>query len=519
MARLRQQFPQNYLTSGNIDAEFASVVRYLNSAELGSKTLGELLRQLFDDDGTWDGPVEFRRSGQDIQYRVGEYTSAETGWTTLLQLSDIRGEPGQNLGEIGAPIFHARADYVATTGQTVFDYAHAATDELLVYRNGVLQRPGVANDYTTSPTAGSLATGAATFNAGLTAGDKVAIFKVRTSLVTGYRRSDTLTAATQAIFPFVFPSPDTQVVVYKNGILQREGGAYDYTTQTAGNTITFTTAIPSGNLVTIITVENVVAQAVTGLMLEGTYTDPTTGLIPYAKLQIADGGIPQAKVQDLAAGLASKAKVTTSATAPTSPQTSDLWLDTSQSPNQLKFWDGSQWLRTSPESSLPTFSSANANQFIRVNGTGTALIYSAVDLSSVVPLTQKGAANGVATLDSTGRLPVSQLPSELSNVSLYDRRTGAVTNGNYVTTRIYRQRLRIDGVSAFLSAGTAQLTIQVNGVDQGTAINLSASINEANVTPAIEIDAETASKSIGFKIASASSAADLELTLAATILA
>jgi hypothetical protein len=515
MARLRQQNPQNYLTSQNIDAEFASVVRYLNAAELGNKTLGELIGQLFDDNGVWDGPIEFRRdSAAGLQYRVGDYASPDTGWETIASLAELRGEAGQNLGEIGAPIFQARADYTATAGQTVFAYAHVATDDLLVYKNGVLQRPGALFDYVSSTAAG----GTVTFNAGLAINDKVAIFKVRTTAITGYRRTDTLTTASQAVFPFVFPSSDTSVAVYRNGILQREGGTFDYTVQPAQNTVTFTTTIPANDLITILTVENVSAQAVSGLMLEGTYTDPTTGLIRYSKLSIADGAIAQAKVDGLAATLTSKAKLTASATAPVSPATGDLWHDTSQAPNQLKFWDGTQWLRSSPESSLPTFTAANANQFVRVNGTGTALTYGAIDLSSVVPLTQKGAANGVASLDSTGRLPAGQLPNELSTASYYDRRTGAVTNGNYVTTRIYRQSIRIDGVSAFVGAGSLQLTVQVNGVDQGSPLSISTAVNNTVLSSPIEIDADTASKSIGFKVTSASSAADLEVVLAATIL-
>ena len=60
MARLRQQNPQNYVASGNINAEFENVIRYLNSAELGEKTLGELLKVLFTEDGVWQGPIEFR---------------------------------------------------------------------------------------------------------------------------------------------------------------------------------------------------------------------------------------------------------------------------------------------------------------------------------------------------------------------------------------------------------------------------------------------------------------------------
>ena len=111
MARIRQQFPQNYGSSGNINVEFENLIRYLNSAELGNKTVGELLAKLFDADGNFDGPVELQKStGGDIQYRVGEYTNTTDGWITLVAAADLRGPSGQDFGEIGAPIFFGRAE-------------------------------------------------------------------------------------------------------------------------------------------------------------------------------------------------------------------------------------------------------------------------------------------------------------------------------------------------------------------------------------------------------------------------
>jgi hypothetical protein len=147
MARIRQQFPQNYGSSGNINTEFESLIRYLNSAELGNKTLGELMRVLFDEDGNFDGPIELRRDNQGgIQYRVGEFEGADEGWITLAALSDLRGEAGQNFGEIGAPVIFGRADFTATNGQTDFEYAYDEQgDELLVYVDGILQVEGASD--------------------------------------------------------------------------------------------------------------------------------------------------------------------------------------------------------------------------------------------------------------------------------------------------------------------------------------------------------------------------------------
>ena len=359
MARIRQQFPQNYGSSGNINVEFENPIRYLNSAELGNKTVGELLAKLFDADGNFDGPIELQSTGGDIQYRVGEYTNTTDGWITLVAAADLRGPSGQDFDEIGAPIFFGRADFTATSGQTVFDYAHASTDEILVYVDGVLQRSGSSFDYTTNPTGGSVNAGAITFNSGVTLNSVVTAFKVRSTAITGFTRSDTVTTGAQTVFAFVHDE-DTKLQVYKNGILQREGGANDYTTAPSNNTVTFTSSIPSGNTITIITVELTSVQAVTEMMFEEDFAHTDSGLIKFNKIKIDNDAIPQAKVASLTTDLGAKAKLTVSPRPPTGPATGDLFLDTSQTPNQLKFYDGTQFLRTSPESSLPTFTSSDA---------------------------------------------------------------------------------------------------------------------------------------------------------------
>jgi hypothetical protein len=513
MARLRQLFPQNYGSSTNINTEFESVLRYLNAAELGNRTVAELLGQLFNDEGKFDGPIEMRRDPAfGLQYRVGEYARPEEGWTTLVSLAEIRGEPGSQVGEIGAPIFQQRADTVAAAAQTVVAYAHEPSDELLVHVNGLLKRPGLAFDYTSDAAANTV-----TFNSGLAADDVVTIYRVRSTAITGYRRSDILTDAAQAVFAFEF-EPDTKLLVFKNGILQREGGLNDYTLQPASNTLTFTSTLPSGNLVSIVTVENVSSQAVTGLMLEGQYTDPATGLIPYAKLLVANDAIPQAKVDGLAAALSNSANIVISSSAPGSPYAGLLWLDTASAPNQLKYYDGVQWLRTSPESTLPTFITGNAGQYVRVNGTGTALEYAALDLSSAIPVTQKGAANGVAQLDSAGRLPASQLPQTLSSTSIF-LAVGTPTNTSYTINRIFRQKLRIDGLALRVASGTCSVQITVNGVAVGETHAVSSTPTEFSLGSPIDIDSTGSSRTIGFTVSNNAASTGLEVVIAASVLA
>lgn len=51
------------------------------------------------------------------------------------------------------------------------------------------------------------------------------------------------------------------------------------------------------------------------------------------------------------------------------------------------------------------------------------------ELAKYVPLTQKGANNGVATLDSTGKVPTSQLPSYVDDVIEYASKANFPTTG------------------------------------------------------------------------------------------
>ena len=516
MARIRQQYPQNYGSSGNINTEFETLIRYLNSAELGDNTIGELLAKIFDSAGNWSGPVEFRKdSSAGFQYRVGSYSDASLGWQTLATLSELRGESGSKASEIGAPIFYGRVDYTPTAAQTIFDYAHVSTDSILVYVDGTLKREGALNDYTTSTTAGTTSTGAVTFNSGLTTSQNVTIFKVRSTSITGFTRSDTYTTATQINFPFTFDT-DTKLQVYKNGILQREGGTYDYTSIPAQNVIQFNTGVPASNLVTIITVENTSVQAVTGLMFEENFADSGTGLIKFSKLGIADGDIAQAKVNGLVSGLTEKAKLTVSGNTPVSPATGDMWHDTSIQPNQLKFYDGAVWLRTAPESSLPTFTTTDASKYVKVNGTGTALEYGTIDGSGYIAANQKGASSGVASLDSTGKLPVNQLPNTLSSDSYYDIQA-TVSNSPYTIKRIFKQAITIDGISISTTSGTCNVQIQVDGTPVGAVYSASSTISEQALGTPIQIDATLQSHSIGYVVTSQSSAANLEVTMSVAI--
>ena len=525
MARLRQQYPQNYGSSGNINTEFESLVRYLNAAELGEKTVGELLAKIFDTSGNWIGPVEFQKdSSAGLQYRVGSYTDTTSGWITIASNTELRGESGVTAGTIGAPIFHARVDIIATSGQTVFDYSHESTDELVVYVDGVLKREGTSYDYTTSATAGTGSAGAVTFNSTpyASATTTVNIYKVRSSAVTGYTRTDTVAPSNgQSAFPFVH-TDDSVLQVYKNGILQRDGGSFDYTTNPSNNTVNFNATVTSGNLVSIIIVENTSTTAVTGLMLESKFVNSGTGLIDYAKIEVDNNQIPQAKVSGVATSLAGKANIAVSNSSPSSPATGDLWHDTSSAIDVLKFYDGTRWLQTSSESTLPTFISSNASQYVRVNASGTALEYGTLDLSSKISITDKGAANGVATLDSTGKLPSSQLPTVLANDCMYLKVT-APNNGNYVIKKVFGQKIQITGLYAATTSGTCTVqpmsgTTAITG-SSSYSVTSGGTTNSLSTSNFLDIDCSAVARDIGFIVTNDSSAADLEVVISYNIIA
>lgn len=608
MARLRQQHPQNYVNSGNIHTDFENLIRYINSAELGNKTISELFGILFNEEGVFRGPVQMRLDALvGIQYRIGQYNGEEEGWATIADIGDLRGPAGASVGNVEGPFFFNRQDIeigapiasvtvtapgsaytaaptvtfsapndpagtqatgTATLGGTLGDevvavtitnagtgYSSAptvtftggngsgatatatlgspvsivdysfdpGTADIVVYLNGILLHDltsaGTAAQYTFNTTNNTVTVQNVT--PALANGDKVTIYSVRSQAVTNFRRDDQEISGTTTLISFVHTA-DEKILVWRNGVLQEEGGNADYLASATANTITFldpSNPLVPGDKVTVITVENQSLKTVAGLMFEDEYTD-ANGFIKYAKLSIDNDDIPQAKVANLATSLAGKANITNSLTSPTSPVTGDLWLDISQVPAVLKFYDGVQWLSTSPESSLPTFVQSNAGQYVRVNGTGTSLEYGDIDFSSLVPKTYMGAANGVATLDTSGKLPVNQLPETFSTItipffSVWEDSAATVTNKTYFITRLWKQTIRIDGISFKLAGGSCTIQLAVDGSVVGSTYSVSSTAQSISLATIIEIDATTAGRRLELVVTSATSATSLEMGIAA----
>lgn len=611
MARLRQQHPQNYVNSGNIHTDFENIVRYINTAELGNKTIGELFATLFDESGRFRGPVAFRVDPVvGVQYRVGLYADTEAGWIDLVAISALRGPSGSNVGNVEGPFFYNRRDEVINTGVAALSVTDAGTgyataptitfsspqvaggvaptatatvsggaitsvnlttpgsgyitaptvtvtpptnaggtlatitatlstsisnsisyaydadvEDIAVFKNGLLlteNQTGITRDYSVNTASNLVVINTPT--PGVVLGDKFTIYSLRKQAVTNYRRLNYInTIAGNPAVPFVH-NAEEKLLVFLNGVLQEEGGNADYLASSAASTITF--LAPAGlavnDKVTVVTVENQSLQTVAGLMFEDEYTDQN-GFIRYAKIAIANGEIPQAKVNALAGSLAQKANIVTQNTTPVSPASGDLWLDIARVPAILKFYDGTQWLETSPESSLPTFIQSNAGQYVRVNGTGTALEYGNIDFSALVPKTFMGAANGVASLDTTGKLPINQLPQIFSTqtISLFspwEDNSATVTNKTYFFASIWKQKIRIDGITHKLSAGTCTIQLAVDGTTIGSTFSVTSTRSSVNMPTVIEIDGTTNGRRLELVVTNASAAATLEVGLASATL-
>ena len=611
MARLRQQHPQNYVNSGNIHTDFENVIRYINSAELGDKTVGELFAVLFNEEGTFRGPIQMRvDSTLGLQYRVGQYADENEGWLSLVDIASIRGPSGSNAGVIEGPFFYNRQNFQITTGVTsvtvtgggtlysptetvtvtfsnpdddtgtaptasatvsngavtaitiltsgsgyinpptvtisapqnaqgtqatgdavlaniasnanVIPYNFdSQTEDVVVYKNGLLlselTTAGVS-EYATDSVNDTITIDPT--NAGVALADKFSIYSVRSQSVTNFRREDTTLAQAASTVPFVHTAEE-RILVWVNGILQEEGGAADFIASATSNTITFLVqgGLNINDKVTVMTVENQALKTVGGLMFEDEYTN-ANGLIRFAKLAVDNDEIPQSKVSNLATSLANKANIVSQNNSPVSPATGDLWLDTSLVPAILKFYDGTQWLETSPESSLPTFVQTNAGQYVRVNGTGTSLEYGDIDFSPLVPKTYMGAANGVATLDTGGKMPVNQLPETFSTItipffSVWEDSQAAIGNKTYFVSRLWKQTIRIDGIAYKLNAGTCTIQLSVDGTPVGSTYAVSSTLNSENLATVIEVDATNASRRIELVVTNNSAGQTLEVAIAA----
>ena len=524
MAGIRQTAAFEYASSDKVQTEFENVIRYLQQAEVGGKTLGEVIDNLTDDDGNLNSNVQFQLdSSAGLQYRVGE-----TGeFITIAPLSELRGEAGQNVGDIGAPIFNGRQDYIIGTtlrasdgvaypsGTTVLEYQHTADDTIVVFRNGLLQVEGAANDYVTSA-----ANNTVTFSDDLTTTDNsgaaevVTVYKIRATAITSFQRVDAEVTTTQSIFPFVMED-STEIQVYQNGLLLREGGANDYVRDNNADTVTLNTAATNGDLVSIITVENTANQVVAGLMLEQAFTNQQTGKILFDKLEIADGAIAEAKVANLTTSLAGKAglsDVTAGGTALSAGPVNTFYLEDVSGSPRLRFKvSATQNVDINPAVDIPSPSSANSGKFIRVSAAGAYELSALTDvLSAYITTAQKDAANGVPSLDSNLLINIARIPTfdilQQYPLLIMDKQVATPTTSEVRMKRISGARIKINKIYAVLDGGTLTLDLKVAGASQGLALAVTSSSVSAFIPPSdIIIDARSGPVNLGIEASNLSS--------------
>jgi hypothetical protein len=496
MSRLRQYFANRYSSSEATNSEFENVIRYLNTAELGNRTLAELMEKIFDSNGDVNLGIEFRfNPSTGLEFRLD---SNEPEWTLLAATESIRGTSGSNVGTIESPLFSNRVDFTSTASQTVFPYVTSATDAaVMVWINGVLQATAA---YTYSSAAGTV-----TLASPVSAGQLVSLATIRTNPATAYRRADLTASESQVTFPF--PHTDTEdLVVYRNGILQREGGGFDYIRSPATSTVTMTSSQTAGNVISIICITNNAIRDVAGIMLEDEYA--VNGLIRLDRINISANAIGQDKVNGLVDDLSARAKITVSGSSPLSPGQGDLWVNTSFSVPTLLFYDGVRWLNSSPNGLIPLPLPANVLQFLRLNSTATALEYAPFDTSGLVLLSSVGAANGVAALNANGKLQSGAVPEFAMRSPIIGRIGGAVANGTYVIGHISGSIHVFDGIVAKLTSGSATLQLQVGGVNVGSTLAATSASTRLPITASTQ-DATAAVRDVAIVVTGATSPVDL----------
>lgn len=132
--RLEQiRFTSSKTGTHNIDT-------YLESAEIGNRTLASLLADLFDETNNGDFRTDifnFRSSNGVLQFRVGEFLDAETGWQDVdfrtlvgkdaLTFPMATSYPSQSLFILGTKLYMSNAT-IQYTSQSAFDAGEAASE-------------------------------------------------------------------------------------------------------------------------------------------------------------------------------------------------------------------------------------------------------------------------------------------------------------------------------------------------------------------------------------------------------
>ena len=125
-----------------------------------------------------------------------------------------------------------------------------------------------------------------------------------------------------------------------------------------------------------------------------------------------------------------------------------------------------------------------------------------------------GAASGVASLDSSAKIPTAQLPT-LFATHTFPLFQGTVSNATFLVKRLWKEVVRIDGLTAIVSTGTCTIQLAVDGSVIGTSQAISNTKADVTFGSSISIDATTSSKRLQVIVTNDSSSANLEVGIAA----
>ena len=461
MARIRQIHPYSYYVSSHVSDDITNIVRYLSSAELGNKTLSELMAELFDKDtGELLPGIELRVHDGYIEWRPNE----DTDWSKLVALEELKPPPGDFIGDVTEVLLSARQEYVLVAGQVDLPYAVNTTDKYLVYMNGLLLRD---SEFTVDTGNQQI-----TLLVQVQDNDTAVLFTYGATSQADLNRIEWVgISGTTFNLGFVYTDMQ-QVHVYRNGLLLSYEA--DYTIDLKTDKITFAQVIQSTDVIIFI---NIVQQSGTktrGVMMEEVYTDSRSRLIRYDRIDVKDGQIPQAKIADLVAGLSAYAQVIVSDTAPTAVQGQTFWVQPLPSGGlAVHFFYEGAWQPLTSQYQIPDFTIGDAGRTMAVNATATGLEWQDSITEGYLHRSQIDKPSGVAGLDASGRLSPGAMPERLDGASLEFTFGGLFSTGAFVNRLLFGLDLDIVQVAGMIEEGAASVQLYAGGVPIGPILSFS----------------------------------------------
>jgi phage minor structural protein len=167
-----------------------------------------------------------------------------------------------------------------------------------------------------------------------------------------------------------------------------------------------------------------------------------------------------------------------SPTPPSNPSTNDVWFDTST--GKTNIFDGTQWQVTSAgnadmvagfvpdvNNTANTIAVRDENGVINASISGDAQTLGGKSINDIVLKTEKGVANGVATLDNTGNIPLNQLSNITMKVAfgsyVGDGTQGRTINIGFKPTFVRVYTTKNDDFSVYITSESGGFAIKNNG--------------------------------------------------------